>query len=486
MAKSNKKNSTKLKVDGLPKKSSKNKENLFIAVFLFVSILASVFAIIWIKGFKVQSVSITSEEDKRDRFKSYETNLKFHEPEIRDQILKVYTDKKAAEEIGKSSNLAELVYNINKVLDPNYSLKTINDFLNSCANEIKSSGWGTDRKHFDKLLIKEKLEAIASYLIRDKNFVYGSSILDFDVTVKGKDGKDKTLDKKKGDNDPEPYTIDSVVKNGIGNCATLPVVYAMLAQRLGLSVKLVGIKDHMFARYDDGQTKINIETTSPEGMGVGTPDIFYIDLLKPSRRMLLNSTCMKSMDLRESASALFVTQMAYIHKSKGSKSDLKRAIAYSLYFNEKSEHAAMNSLSEFTNKNSTEDSLRIVLEVKAQWLGALPPDPTEHEKLTSEISSVGFEVKKLSKKLRDLDVQRINKFMNQGRFNSNDVVQQQQKKITLVSNLRSDITRNRRELERLLKENQNKLSFEQSQMLNQIIHLNGQNWAEMLRYQKAL
>jgi len=58
-----------------------------------------------------------------------------------------------------------------------------------------------------------------------------------------------------------------------GTCASLPVLYAAVAQRLGYPVTLAATKEHLYVRYDDGDERLNIEATS---IGFKTfPDEYY-------------------------------------------------------------------------------------------------------------------------------------------------------------------------------------------------------------------
>jgi hypothetical protein len=71
--------------------------------------------------------------------------------------------------------------------------------------------------------------------------------------------------------------IHDVIQDGMGTCATLPVVYAAVGRRLGYPLKLVTAKgeggNHLFLRWDEGNGKwMNLEATS----GLGTPpDDYY-------------------------------------------------------------------------------------------------------------------------------------------------------------------------------------------------------------------
>lgn len=51
-----------------------------------------------------------------------------------------------------------------------------------------------------------------------------------------------------------------------GTCASLPVLYVALGRRLGYPMHLVAAKNHLFARWDDGQgARVNIEAANAGG-----------------------------------------------------------------------------------------------------------------------------------------------------------------------------------------------------------------------------
>jgi|WetSurMetagenome_2_1015567.scaffolds.fasta_scaffold73731_2 hypothetical protein len=59
-----------------------------------------------------------------------------------------------------------------------------------------------------------------------------------------------------------------------GTCASMPVLYTAVGRRLGYPLKLVTTKGHVFVRWDDGQERFNIETTSNGGTD-SLPDEHY-------------------------------------------------------------------------------------------------------------------------------------------------------------------------------------------------------------------
>lgn len=59
----------------------------------------------------------------------------------------------------------------------------------------------------------------------------------------------------------------------LGTCASMPVLYVAIGRRLGYPLKLVTTKGHLFARWEDGQERLNIEATN-EGLNC-FPDEYY-------------------------------------------------------------------------------------------------------------------------------------------------------------------------------------------------------------------
>jgi Transglutaminase-like superfamily len=71
--------------------------------------------------------------------------------------------------------------------------------------------------------------------------------------------------------------IFGILRDMGGTCATMPVVYVAVGRRLGYPMSLVaafgGKATHLFARWDDGKVRFNIEATG-EGMRCPT-DAYY-------------------------------------------------------------------------------------------------------------------------------------------------------------------------------------------------------------------
>jgi len=201
---------------------------------------------------------------------------------------------------------------------------------------------------------------------------------------------------------PAPYSIANLLNNKSGNCATLPVVYVLICERLNLPVSLVTIDDHQFCRYDDGKTKINIETTNPKAMGVGTPDSAYLRDFKYEPMELEKSTTMKTQNYHQMVSSLYVTKAAYLTKS--GKSNLNEPLAMSLLFDPQSIYSIMNMKSMLSSLGEEgKEELKREIGNLAVEAGLLPPpkDPEVH-KLEMMVSETFGQYRKVQSMLSAL------------------------------------------------------------------------------------
>jgi tetratricopeptide (TPR) repeat protein len=78
-------------------------------------------------------------------------------------------------------------------------------------------------------------------------------------------------------NDPNDLFLHSVMDKKRGYCLSLSILYLSLGERLGLPLYGVVVPGHFFVRYDDGQVRFNIETTSKGGYA---DDEHYINKFK--------------------------------------------------------------------------------------------------------------------------------------------------------------------------------------------------------------
>ena len=77
--------------------------------------------------------------------------------------------------------------------------------------------------------------------------------------------------------DPNDLFLHRVLDRKRGYCLSLSILYLALGERLGLALYGVVVPGHFFVRYDDGNIRFNIETTSNGG---NAPDEHYLKKFK--------------------------------------------------------------------------------------------------------------------------------------------------------------------------------------------------------------
>ena len=209
-------------------------------------------------------------------------------PKLWQDMFKEQMDLNLVNELEKCKTLEEAVIILSKDLDPSFNEIELQSWLSNTSRQINSYTWGGLKFH--ELSPKDQLCALATYLIKQDDFKYGETV------------------------SPDLYNINNVLKRKEGYCATLPVIFALVCERLRLPVHIVQGAQHLFNRYDDGKVQINIETTNPVAMGVGTPDEFYMKDeergLHIPKTFLKTTSTMKSLNLRQSISVLLINNMA--------------------------------------------------------------------------------------------------------------------------------------------------------------------------------
>ena len=256
-----------------------------------------------VKEIKVQKEVATVDEsplileDQKARINpnsSFEKTIKNYPP-IWKNLLSEYCDSELINKLEACKNLEEAVIVTTQDVNPDFDPDELDAWLNLCMWEINQRPW--DGVHFKDMEPIDKLSVLGSYLVRHREFKYSEEV------------------------GPENFNIMEVLKKRRGYCATLPIVFTLLAHRFKLPVYLVTAEAHVFARYDDGKQRINIESTSPIAMGVGTPDSFYLkdgvtgeDLIHPS--LLKGTSLMKNLSLRESISILLMNSAPALSKKE--------------------------------------------------------------------------------------------------------------------------------------------------------------------------
>lgn len=77
--------------------------------------------------------------------------------------------------------------------------------------------------------------------------------------------------------DPDVLLLHTVLDRKRGYCLSLSILYLAIGERLGMPLYGVVVPGHFFVRYDNGYTKVNIETTN---LGASYLDKHYIEKFK--------------------------------------------------------------------------------------------------------------------------------------------------------------------------------------------------------------
>ncbi|HEV8198910.1 MAG TPA: tetratricopeptide repeat protein [Candidatus Polarisedimenticolia bacterium] len=91
--------------------------------------------------------------------------------------------------------------------------------------------------------------------------------------------------------DPCNLLVSGVLASGRGYCVGVASVYLSVAEELTLPVFPVATPSHVFLRYDDGTTRINIETDG----GASIPDERYIETQRISSDSIRREVFMRNM-----------------------------------------------------------------------------------------------------------------------------------------------------------------------------------------------
>ena len=137
-----------------------------------------------------------------------------------------------------------------------------------------------------------------------------------------------------------------------GTCVSMPVLYTVVARRLGYPVYLVNAKEHLFCRWDVPGERINVEGTN-QGMN-SFDDLHYRNWPHPiSTQEVESGHYLKSLTNAESFSA-FLAARGHCFEDSGNRSDA--AVCYSLAVKHSSNHPMDRSiLSQLVRPKTIED-----------------------------------------------------------------------------------------------------------------------------------
>jgi regulator of sirC expression with transglutaminase-like and TPR domain len=106
--------------------------------------------------------------------------------------------------------------------------------------------------------------------------------------------------------DPDNLLLARVLDRRTGYCVGIASLYLVIAERVGAPVYAVATPTHVFLRYDDGATRINIETFQN---GADVPDDEYVRLEEIPRASLRRGAFLRNLAPEEF--------MAQVHNNLG-------------------------------------------------------------------------------------------------------------------------------------------------------------------------
>lgn len=104
----------------------------------------------------------------------------------------------------------------------------------------------------------------------------------------------------------ENHYLNSILDSKRGNCSTMPMLYLVIAQRLGYPIYPVAAPDHLFLRYVEGRGKyLNIEATNATANMPN--DETYIKGLSIGEMALMKGSYLRTMTYRQYMGDLLAT-----------------------------------------------------------------------------------------------------------------------------------------------------------------------------------
>jgi regulator of sirC expression with transglutaminase-like and TPR domain len=100
-----------------------------------------------------------------------------------------------------------------------------------------------------------------------------------------------------------------------GNCVSMPTLFLVLGERLGLDVTLSTAPLHVFVKWTDDANRqtYNLETTSGAG---GTRDSYYRERMPMTDEAIANGVYMKTLTRKEAVSAMATTLLEHLLATK--------------------------------------------------------------------------------------------------------------------------------------------------------------------------
>jgi len=121
---------------------------------------------------------------------------------------------------------------------------------------------------------------------------------------------------------PENICLAGLLRSRRGSCVSMPLLYLVLGQRLGMPVNLVTVGRHYFIRWEEAGYRMNIETTIVDRVCVTPDDEVYMEL-EGLKRQELQGSDLRNLSPREVVGNLLFARSGY-WATKGPAHDPQR------------------------------------------------------------------------------------------------------------------------------------------------------------------
>ncbi|MBW8035280.1 MAG: tetratricopeptide repeat protein [Planctomycetes bacterium] len=195
---------------------------------------------------------------------------------------------------------------------------------------------------------------------------------------------------------PEDLFLHSVIDKKRGYCLSLSVLYLSIAERIGLPLYGVVVPGHFFVRYDDGEIRFNIETTSD---GRNASDKHYKDKFKPPAGE--DSVYMKNLTNRQTLGCFF--------NNLGNSYSIIQELDYAQIELERAVTVTPNLAEGHTNLGNTyltKGFLQDALYEYAIAIDILPTDPKTHNNMANAYNQLGEPAKAIVSYKRAIKIDR--------------------------------------------------------------------------------
>ena len=110
--------------------------------------------------------------------------------------------------------------------------------------------------------------------------------------------------------DPNNICLVGLLRTRRGSCVSMPMIYLVLGQRLGMPVHLVALGRHYFIRWEERGYRMNIEPTIVEKVSVTPDDSVYLEMEGVTRDQLAGSD-LRNLTRREVAGNILFARAGY-------------------------------------------------------------------------------------------------------------------------------------------------------------------------------